>query len=185
MNDNLAPYAEIVNLLCQWKESLNADNLFDENSPEIMAIRQYGIQHITKAISAILTFADAEVRCNAIDALEFIVPDDVLIDLLIPSLSDPSSGIRWTVCELLRGCPDARVVLPLVKVLQTDPDPNVRLVAAEALIADGDERAIPALAHTEKHDKGKDYEDRTIANAAHEAIVAIEKRTNQKRESQK
>ncbi len=64
-----------------------------------------------------------------------------------------------------------------MKVLQTAADPNVRLVAAEALIAVGDERAIPALAHAEEHDNGKDYEDRTIASAAHKAMLAIEKRT--------
>ena len=56
-------------------------------------------------------------------------------------------------------------------------DPDVRVVAAEALHSIGDERALPAPVNAEKHDKGKDYEDRTVANAAHEATAAIKKRT--------
>lgn len=174
------PYADIVNLLCRWADSRSADNLEYDKAPEILALRQYDVLQISEAMSAILTFAEADIRLHVINALPHLVPSDVMIDLLLPYLSDPSSGIRWTLCELFHGYPDSKVVLPLVKVLQEDVDPNVRLVAAEALYAVGDERAIPALAYAEKYDMGKDYEDRTIANAAHEAIAVIEKRMNSK-----
>ena len=173
MNVDFAPYAEVVNLLCRWADSRNADNTKVDKAPEILALRQYDVQHISRAMSAILKSAEPDVRLHAIDTLPHLVSPDIWIDLLIPSLSDPSSGIRWTLCELFHGYPDSRVVLPLVRVLQEDTDPTVRLVAAEALYEVGDERALPALAYAEQHDKGRDYEDRTIAHAAREAILAI------------
>ncbi|MBK9926093.1 MAG: HEAT repeat domain-containing protein [Anaerolineales bacterium] len=180
MNTHLTPYADIIEALCQWAESHNADSLKYENLPEILTLSKHDVSQISKVMSAILSFAETDIRLYVINALPHLVPSDVMIDLLLPYLSDSSSGIRWTLCELFHGYPDSRVVLPLVKVLQNDADPNVRLVAAEALYAVGDERAIPALAYAEKYDKGKDYEDRTIANAAHEAIAAIKKRMKSK-----
>jgi HEAT repeat protein len=146
--------------------------------PEISALREYDVQYITGAMLAILAHVESDARTYVIDALTYLVPRDVMIDLLLPCLSDPSPEIRWSVCEAINGNPDPRVVLSLVKVLQDDDDPDVRVVAVEALSSVGDERALPALAYAEKHDKGKDYEDRTVANAAREAIAAIRKRTN-------
>jgi HEAT repeat protein len=67
-------------------------------------------------------------------------------------------------------------VLPLAQVLLEDPEPDVRCVAAEALWAVGDERAIPALLYASTHDTGKDYEDRSIANATRNAVLAIQHR---------
>jgi hypothetical protein len=176
MNASLAPYSEIINALVQWANNRNADNMENEKAPEILKLQEYDEPEISKALSAILAFAEPEIRLHAIDALPYLVSRDVMIELLIPSLSDPSPGIRWTVCEVFHGYPDSRVVLPLANVLENDPEPDVRVVAAEALFAVGDERAIPALILAKAHDNGKDYEDRTVAHAAGEAIIAIEKR---------
>ena len=175
MNVHLEPYSEILTLLSRWGIGSK-----DAKGLEILALRKYDVHHLINAMSAILIYADTDVRFYGIDALPYLVPSEAVIDLLIPCLSDPSPDIRWTVCEALHDYPNPKVVLPLVKVLQEDENSDVRLVAAEALYAVGDERAIPALAYAEKHDKGKDYEDRTVAHAARQAITAIEKRKNER-----
>jgi hypothetical protein len=172
MNYHLEPYTDIVNLLRRW-----GDGFKDENAPEILALRQYNIEQITKAMTAILAFAEEDVRFHAVDAIPYLVCGEVVIDLLLPYLNDPNRILRWVLCELFHGFPDARVVLPLAKLLEADIDPNVRVVAAEALFAVGDERAIPALVHAAEHDDGKDFEDRTVSYAARQALLAIEKRT--------
>jgi HEAT repeat protein len=161
-----------VNLLRRW-----GDGFKDENAPEILALRQYNVEPLTKAMSAILAFAEEDVRFHAVDAIPWLVSSDVVVDLLLPYLNDPNHILRWVLCELFHGVPDSRVVLPLAKLIEEDVDPNVRVVAAEALFAVGDERAIPALVRAAEHDDGKDFEDRTVSYAARQAIVAIEKRT--------
>jgi HEAT repeat protein len=172
MNFHLEPYTDIVNLLRRW-----GDGFKDENAPEILALRQYNVEQITKAMSAILAFADEDLRFHAVDAIPYLVSDEVVTDLLLPYLTDPNPILRWVLCELFHGVPDARVVLPLAKLLEDDVDPDVRVVAAEALFAVGDERAMPALVYAAEHDDGKDFEDRTVSYAARQAILAIEKRT--------
>ena len=176
MNTNLKPYVKILDLIQQWTDRHGPDCLDIDNMPETKALREYDAHELTLAMSTILTYAELDTRMQAIDVLPYIVPCDVMIDLLIPCLSDPSPDIRWTACESFHGNPDPRAVLPLVRVLEKDKDPDVRLVAAEALSSVGDERALPALDYAVEHDKGKDYEDRTIANAAQEAIAEIGKR---------
>ena len=172
MNHHLEPYTDIVNLLRRW-----GDGFKDQKAPEILALRQYDVEQITKAMSAILAFAEEEIRFHAVDAIPNLVSDDVVIDLLLPYLDDPNPILRWVLCELFSGFPDSRVVLPLAKLLEEDVDPNVRVVAAEALFRVGDERAIPALVYAAEHDDGKDFEDRTVSYAARQALAAIEKRT--------
>ena len=172
MNSHLEPYTDIVNLLDRW-----GDGFKDQNAPEILTLRQYDLEQITKAMSAILAFAEEEVRFHAVDAIPQLVPSDVVVDLLLPYLHDPNPILRWILCELFHGFPDARIVLPLAELLEKDVDPDVRVVAAEALFAVGDERAIPVLVYAVEHDDGKDFEDRTVSYAARQALLAIEKRT--------
>jgi HEAT repeat protein len=175
MANNLTPYADTLALLQGWRGEQK-----QRDAPELLALRQLDHDQLVAAMAAILAQAETEVRFSAMDALPHLVPDTVLIDLLLPYLVDPSAALRWTLCELFHGYPDPRVVLPLVQVLREDTDPNVRLVAAEALYAVGDERAIPALVYAAKHDKGKDYEDRSIAHAARDAITAIQQRVKKR-----
>ena len=175
MNRELEQYSDVIDLLLHW-----ADDFKDEMAPDIIALHQYDVKKMTNAMSAILAHADIEVRFHAVDAIPYLVPDDTVVDLLLPYLNDPSRELRWTLCELFHSYPDSRVVLPLVKLLQEDIDQDVRVVAAEALFAVGDERAIPALTYAAEHDNGKDFEDRTVAQAARNAIVAIQNRIKSK-----
>jgi HEAT repeat protein len=131
-------------------------------------------------MQVILAQANAAMRFAAMDALRFVAPDDVVAELLLPYLNDANSNVRWTICDLLFRNSDSRVILPLVRVLLEDTDSNVRLMAAEALVMIGDARAIPALEYAAAHDLGKDYEDRSIADTAREALLAIQAREQPK-----
>lgn len=175
MNRELELHADIVGLLVSWGNSFKT-----ETAPEIFTLRQYNTEKIINAMSVILASGDTKVRFHAVDAIPYLVPIDVVIDLLLPHLHDPIPELRWTLCELFHSYRDSRVVLPLAELLQNDIDPDVRVVAAEALFAVGDERAILALTYAAEHDTGKDYEDRTVADASRNAIAAIENRIKSK-----
>jgi HEAT repeat protein len=64
----------------------------------------------------------------------------------------------------------------MIQVLENDENPHVRVVAADVLCEIGDAKALPALAHAAEQDTGKNYEGRTVAQAAREAIATIEER---------
>jgi hypothetical protein len=177
MNEKLVQYADVVSLLHQWRAHQKKRDV-----AEFVALQQCDQARLVTAMRTMLAYAELELRFAVADALPFVLPDDMVVDLLIPYLTDPSPEFRWTLCEILHGYPDPRVVLPLTQVLLEDREPDVRLIAAEALHAVGDARAIPALSHAARHDHGKDYEDRAIARAARDAIAAIQRRMEQKLE---
>ena len=94
-------------------------------------------------------------------------------DLLVPLLKKPRSGLRWWICGLLMTSGDRRAVTALIEVLQTDEDPGVRLVATNGLGEFRDPAALPALRQAAENDKGEDWEGRTVADAARDAIERI------------
>src|SRR6186997_423200 len=105
MVDSLAPYADIVQLLRQWENDLQS-----REASQIEHLRQYDETVLAEAMSAILVHADDDIRLTAIDILPEIFSQDRLIDLLLPCLSDPRSGIRWMICKLFQRYHDLRVI---------------------------------------------------------------------------
>ena len=171
MDSQLYSYRDIINLLQKWEKGLE-----QEQAPEILALRHYDLQTICEAISAIFAFAEADLRLTAIDALPHIVPRQMITGLMIPCLSDPRSSVRWTACKLFQRYPDPQVIPYLIDMLQMDDNPTVRFTAADLLCEFGDERAIAALSEAAETDTGRDYEGRTVAEAAREAIASIRER---------
>jgi HEAT repeat protein len=175
MKESLVPYADTIALLRRWR-----DKGKQEDAPELRALQRLDHEQLIEAMKGILAYAETEERFSAVDALPYLVSSAVLSELLVPYLADPIVQLRWTICELFHGYPDPHVVLPLAQVLREDIEPDVRLVAAEALHAVGDERAIPFLIDAANHDTGKDYEDRAITDAARNAIAAIQQRIKER-----
>jgi HEAT repeat protein len=171
MVDSLAPYADIVQLLRQWENDLQS-----REASQIEHLRQYDETVLAEAMSAILVHADDDIRLTAIDILPEIFSQDQLIDLLLPCLSDPRSGIRWTICKLFQRYHDLRVIPAVIDVLRNDENPHVRVVAVDVLCELGDASAIPALLEAIKFDTGRNYDGRTVADAAREAVASIEER---------
>ena len=52
----------------------------------------------------------------------------------------------------------------------------MRVVAVDVLCELGDASAIPALLEAIKFDTGRNYDGRTVADAAREAVASIEER---------
>jgi HEAT repeat protein len=173
MNDHRAPYVEIMLLLRQWDNGLQ-----QEDTSPLMQLRQYEAEEISSALSAILSHAEDDMRLIAVDAAPHLVPREVMIDLLVPGLSDARSSVRWSICKVFQKYPDPRVIERVLSVLQNDGNPHVRVAAVDVLCEVGDARSLPVLAYAMEHDWEKNYEGRTVAQAAEEAIAAIQKRLN-------
>jgi HEAT repeat protein len=171
MDSHLYPYREIVKLLQQWERGLE-----QENAPELSQLCQYEVKTLCEAISAILMIAETDLRLTALDALPYIVPREMMTDLLVGCLSDPRSSVRWTACKLFQHYPDPQIIPNLIYLLGQDDNPTVRFMAADLLCEFGDESALPALANAVDNDPGKDYEGRAVADAAREAIASIQER---------
>lgn len=172
MDDQLEPGSEIVRLLRQW-----GDGPGHGDACEIEALRQYDIETLTEAIAAIFTSGNAQIRLYALDALPYIVPQDVIIELLLPCLHDERAFIRWKSCKMLQRYPDPRAAIPLMELLRTEKNPDTRVLAADVLGKIGDAQAISVLSNSVKNDKGKDFEGRTVATTARGAITEIKART--------
>jgi HEAT repeat protein len=171
MDNQLYPYRDIAKLLQKWEKGLEL-----EDAPEILELRQYDLQILCDAISAIFMFAEADLRLTAIDALPHLVPPKIMTALLIPCLSDPRSSVRWSACKVFQRHHDPEIIPLLIDLLQQDDNPTVRFLAVDLLCEFGDERALTALLHAAEKDTGRDYEGRAVAEAAREAIASIQER---------
>ena len=171
MDSHLYPYRDIVKLLRKWEKGLEK-----ENAPEIQKLREYDLHTLHDALSAIFMSADTDLRLTALDALPYIVPRQEMTELLIGCLSDLRSSVRWTACKLFQRYPDPQVIPTLIYLLERDENPTVRFMAADLLCEFGDERALPSLSLAADNDTGQDYEGRTVADAAREAIASIHQR---------
>lgn len=92
------------------------------------------------------------------------------VTTLVSLIEDANEHVRYNVCGYLGDVGDERVVEPLARRLLRDPSDEVRLLAAFSLGKLASRRALAALRHARTHDNGRDYEGRTIREAAHEAI---------------
>jgi HEAT repeat protein len=88
-------------------------------------------------------------------------------------LNHLDANVRWWTCELLCAVTDGRATSQLCSVLLNDPASHVRLSAALSLGGTCDPTAIPALKRAAETDKGEDWEGRTVAGAARQAIERI------------
>jgi len=124
-------------------------------------------------------------RCDAILALIKLDPHTG-VPLVLPFLKDPDSDIRQEVCEILHlDAEDAteHAISPLIDVVLTDEDVDVRLAAIIALRKFGDKSALPALRHAQHSDHGVGRQGHYVADLAAEAMQSIEARDSLGREN--
>jgi HEAT repeat protein len=94
---------------------------------------------------------------------------------VLPLLEHNDDVVRCYVSGLLR-YGDQCSIPALIRLVLTDPDPEVRYTAVTTLEEIGTSQALPALRHAHAHDSGKDFDAHPIAKAAWDAIQAIEQR---------
>ena len=138
----------------------------------IQEMRAFGPHRLIPLLIGMLANSDAEVRCNAAQAILWI-DDKQGIHHLLPLFRDADSVVRWHVCGLMHDFGDERAVTFLMDCMKNDPDPQVRGTAAYALGAIGSLRAIPALTETLGNDHNVDRLGFTPSFCAEQALKAI------------
>ena len=108
------------------------------------------------ALIANLASRDPTVRTKARKALVAVGKPSV--PSLIPLLSDRKPHLRWEAAKTLGGIADPITATALVNALE-DSDSDVRWVAAEGLIALGQEGLEPLLAACLERDKSRWFGD--------------------------
>ncbi|MFC1522539.1 HEAT repeat domain-containing protein [Elusimicrobiota bacterium] len=68
-----------------------------------------------------------------------------VVETIIKSLEHPNALVRIKICELLNTAGHPRGLEALLSVVQKDPDWNVRVSAARALVSLGDRQAFPVI----------------------------------------
>jgi hypothetical protein len=91
----------------------------------------------------------------------------------VGALKVEDANKRFRVVKLLRSCGTEIVVPALIKILKEDPEPGIRVMAADTLGYIGDEQAIPALEWSVENDDGRDHDDNAITDVAQRAIERL------------
>jgi HEAT repeat protein len=139
----------------------------------IAELRRLGPAQLRDALAGLLSADDPELRCQAaLAAVLTGIPDAQT--LILPLLEDASSTVRWHTCGLLYDHGDERAVEALVRRLESDTDPQVRVIAADALGEIGSPAAVPALKEAVARDHEVDQLGFTPSGSAQAALAAIE-----------
>ncbi len=100
--------------------------------------------HATEILAARAAHPSDDERARAVRLLGYL-EDDAAIPALLTALDDPNARVRAQAADgLIRLCPTS-VVAPLESKLFGDPDPQVRMAAAQALGEIADEPSLSAL----------------------------------------
>lgn len=129
-------------------------------------------QAIEPILLDLLQDPNVQIRCDASKAIR-VINSDQAVNFLLTLLYDNDSTVRWHTCGLLYDIGDSRAVESLMQLLKSEPDGDVRYVAALALGKIGDKRALPTLQWTVDHDEGVNLQDDPVRLAAQEAIDRI------------
>jgi HEAT repeat protein len=145
----------------------------DDRAQAIAELRRLGSSALTNVLVPLLSHPDPEVRCTAAEAAAVAGVANVQ-ELILPLLEDAEATVRWYTCGLLQDLGDERAVGPLLRRLTSDPDPQVRGAAADALGSIRSAAAVPALRETAARDYEVDQLGFTPGSAAKAALAAIE-----------
>lgn len=145
----------------------------EQDEAVISRIRTFDLgEQLIPCFREMVAASAPEFRCQAALAIFYIAPLDGL-DLLVELLDDTEIVVRWYVCGLLHDIGDQRAIEPLIHLMKTDPDPQVRNTAAYALGGIGDARAIPALIETMESDHEFDELGHSAGSCAATALDDI------------
>jgi SUKH-4 immunity protein/HEAT repeats len=127
------------------------------------------------ALSKLVRSEDQDTRCRAATAMAKLDPTEFRKELL-ELLDHPDGVTRWHATGLLYDVGDVHAVPRVLRALVEDVDPNVRVIAANALGRIGDQSCLAALRNVATQDEGKDAQEHTVRESALGAIYEIEKR---------
>jgi len=143
-----------------------------ERDQTISALKTMDDQTVIEILTDLIHGPDADLRCDAAEALLRIERQDA-IDVVLVLLNDPDSSVRWTVCGLLHDFGNSRTIPAITNLLLNDPEGDIRHIAAYALCEVGDATALAALRLAVQSDDGTDHDGRPTREMAEEAIQAV------------
>ncbi|KAB2902998.1 MAG: HEAT repeat domain-containing protein [Anaerolineae bacterium] len=162
-------HSEVENLI--QRLSVNQTISSEAALEELLSVDR---QQLIYVLTKLLASDDIELRMWELSCFVIIKLDLALgIRLLLPFLSSTNIDKRWYVTGLLGRYGNNEVVEPLINLLEHEPIPEVRNLAAFSLGKLGDKRALKILQFIKEHDDSKDYEGRSIADTARQAIESI------------
>jgi HEAT repeat protein len=111
----------------------------------ILALRQMGVVEAAPVLRALLErSAYPNIRAAAAYTLG-VIRDKEAVPLLLQAAQREELGVRQSAIRALSDLRTPRAEPVLLKLLQEDPDPNIRVVAAEAMARVGAASSIPVL----------------------------------------
>ena len=128
-----------------WLVRLRMTDLKGRDAEAIVAeMEDQGGPRLFPLLVPLLSDPEPQVRSTVCEAL---LRMDVrpAVELVLPLLFDRDDFVRWHVCGCLHDFGDERAVDPLIRVMQSDSDAQVRGTAAYALGGIASPAAIPAL----------------------------------------
>jgi hypothetical protein len=143
----------------------------DDQKQAVTEMRAVGADVLFPLLISMLT-GDEESRCEACEAI-LLVGAERGLELVLPLLRDPDSGVRWFACECVAGLGGAWAVPALRMVLQSDEDAQVRGTAARGLGWQGGPEVIPELLEVMASDHEIDIHGHSPSHCAAMALDDI------------
>jgi HEAT repeat protein len=138
----------------------------------------YDHEYVVRRLLELWDDEDIEIQCQAIN--ELLIYDtqaytDGVLNRALDKLTSSSFEIRGLVVYrlLTHVIHDERVIDPIIRLLNIEPDPDIRYHAISVLRQTGSPRAIPILQWIRDHDKDVNYEGVRISDHASEALQKI------------
>ena len=166
--------SQIIDLIRSYLRYRMVDATFgtDRGKKALETLERLGMTRVYQVSEGLLTSDDSDLRCCGAEMLMRIDRFRAL-PLLLQLLQDKESGVRWFICGIVHDFGDIRALPDITQLLRSDPAEEVRLLAAHTLRRIGDLDEIATLLWTTQHDTGTDWEGRSIAFGALEAILDI------------
>ena len=137
----------------------------------VAVLGEIGGEEVVSHITATLGHQDHRVRRESVLALGKLGGDDA-VQLLLGMMDDPEAEVRAASCRALGALKVERALRPLLTILESDPDDDVRVECLRALGELGDPGAVPLI---EKKAVGRLFSrpPREVRIAAYRALAGI------------
>lgn len=167
VNFSTNPFSEDLQTILDHLGSADLAMIDEATDRLLLRDRVKTIEEIVKGINHSIP----ENRCQAMELL-ILMNDESMPEILAPIFRDPVDFVRYNLLNDLINYDRLNVgfVNPLMDLLHSDPDSDVRFLAATALGIIGDSRAIPSLIQARENDFETDYEGESVSHAAHIAL---------------
>jgi HEAT repeat protein len=120
-----------------------------------------------------ISLADATTRSRIFYALMHLKGFDK-VGFLIDLYSRSESNWRSACCRELAIQKSKKAIAKLEEIVMNDPDADVRFTVIESLELLANPSSIRSLEYVSQHDTGEDYEGRSLAERARNAISKLQ-----------